>query len=215
MENQSKPESGNSRKVLIIAGIGCILLAVCCAAVVLGAAAISTQIARDLSDTDVEVTGPDGTDGSPTPSPTPEAGSVKNPYKSTQQVKIDNVTWKIESAADLGGRIKADAQYLDDCVSEGSKFIKVVFSVTNGTDSSVNLFNIELADLEDRRFSEYNRIYSCVQEYTIFDELNPQLSKTYTAYFEVPGDKPVQNLMLVVSDLSFFSPEERYINLGL
>src|SRR5690606_18987631 len=152
----SPVESGSSRKVIIVAAAGCIVLVLCCIGAAIAAAAFSSQIASELGKTDIEVTDTTADDnGTPTPSPTPEAGAVNNPYKNTQQVKIENVSWKIDSANDLGGRIKADAQFLSDCVAEGSKFIKVVFTVTNGTDRSVSLYDIELADPENRRFSEY------------------------------------------------------------
>lgn len=215
MQPQAESNNNSTKIILIVGGVGCLLLVICCVVIALLSGSFVQQVSDNLDDYangDIEFT----EETSPTPDGEAELGQLENPFKSTQQVTIEDIVWKVVSAEDVNGRINADRNYLDDCVAnEGSKFIRVEFSVTNNTDDVLEVYDLEIADSEGRKFGEYADLYNCVSDYIIFEEINPELTKTFATYFEVPASKDASELMLVVSDLSFFSPKERYILLGL
>jgi hypothetical protein len=143
----------------------------------------------------------------PTPSPTPLpiVGS---------EVKLGNMTWVILAAKDLGSVLKSDNQFTKDVTTSG-RFVSVRYRITNGGTSEIYYQTPDLYDSAKRRFGSATNVLTWIPEveWCIFEKLNPGITKTCTAIYEMPLD--AQSLVAQVTELGALLGKNAQVDLGL
>jgi hypothetical protein len=128
-------------------------------------------------------------------------------------VKVGDITWKVLTAENLGQVLKSNNQFIDDVKTSGS-FVSVRYQVTNGGTAATYYTAPDLLDSTERKFSSSSNVLFFIpdDEQCIFEELNPGISKTCQAVYEVPAD--AKGLTAKVTGLSLFGGDEQ-VDLGL
>lgn len=138
------------------------------------------------------------------PTPVPAVG---------QDVKVDQVRWKILSAKDLGNRLKSDNQFIEDKTTTG-RFVSLRFEVENLSKDMLTFAGFDLVDDQGRTYTRSSDVFMLLptDEVCMLENLNPNVAKICTAVYEVPAN--AENLRAKVGDLKF-GGKETLIDLGL
>lgn len=139
------------------------------------------------------------------PTPVPAVG---------QDVKVDQVRWKILSAKDLGNRLKSDNQFIEDKTTTG-RFVSLRFEVENLSKDMLTFAGFDLVDDQGRTYTRSSDVFMLLptDEMCMLENLNPNVAKICTAVYEVPAN--AENLRAKVGDLKPFGSKETLIDLGL
>lgn len=134
-----------------------------------------------------------------------------------QDVMVGQVRWKFLEAVDRGNTLTDDNQFTNDVTTSG-RFIQVRLEIENRSASTLNFTAINLIDNQGRTFqnSATADVFLATAnqaEYCILQQLNPNITKTCTQFFEVPTD--AHGLKAQVGDLEFLGDSEALIDLGL
>ena len=131
-----------------------------------------------------------------------------------QDVRVEDVRWKITEASDLGNILKSDNQFIKDLKTPG-RFIKVKFEIENMGKDMKSFMGMDLVDDTEREFKSSSDAFSFIpdeERSVILTNLNPNVPKVVTMIYEVPAD--AKNIKAKVTNLSFIS-ESTLIDLGL
>lgn len=139
------------------------------------------------------------------PTPLPAVG---------QDVKVGEVRWKVVSAKDLGNKLKSDNQFVEDKTTTG-RFVQLRFEVENLSKDTLTFAGFDLVDDQDRTFKSASDVFMFIPtaELCVLESLNPNITKTCTAIYEVPAN--AASLKAKVGDLKLFGNKEALIDLGL
>jgi hypothetical protein len=150
----------------------------------------------------------------PTPSqPKPTVAPTPVPAVG-QDVKVGEVRWKIISAKDLGNKLKSDNQFVEDKTTAG-RFVQLRFEVENLSKDTLTFAGFDLVDDQDRTFKSASDVFMFIPtaELCVLESLNPNITKTCTAIYEVPAN--AASLKAKVGDLKLLGNKEALIDLGL
>ena len=144
----------------------------------------------------------------------PDATSTPLPVVG-QDVTVDQVRWKMISAENLGNVLKSGNQFTKDKKTSGV-FVKVRFEMENLSNDMLSFGGLEMVDDQDRKFTSASDVFMFIEnedERCVFENLNPNITKTCTTLYEVPAN--AKGLKAIVSDLKAFGAEEALVELGL
>ncbi len=144
---------------------------------------------------------------------TPSAISANLPAHTIgEDVTVGTVRWKVVRADVLGSTM--DAEFFGPAETSG-QFVQVTVEIENVGSDCATLFGVELIDKRARSFATYGDQYYFIpaNQSCALETLNPNLTKTCTFIFEVPGD--VERLRLKATDLEIVNPELKLIDLGV
>lgn len=158
--------------------------------------------------------GNSSTGGSSSGGDTKQKADEAKIFKVGEDVQVGKIRWKFLEAKDLGQELKSDNQFIEAKKTSG-KFIQVRFEVENQGTEAASYAGIDLKDSKDRTFKPYDERFSFVPEGEgcVLEQLNPNLTKTCTEIFEIPGD--ASGLQVVAGDLELLGSDEARIDLGL
>jgi len=128
-------------------------------------------------------------------------------------VKIGDITWKVLSAKDAGNVIKSNNQFIKDATTSGT-FIVARYQVTNGGSKEVFYQAPDLLDSAKRKFGSSTDVYFFIpdDERCFLQKLNPGITKTCQAAYEVPAD--AKGLTAQITGLGLLSGSAQ-VDLGL
>lgn len=155
----------------------------------------------------------------PAPTDAPTAEAVVS-YGLNQDVQVGDIRWKFAEATNVGNTLpKGDfskGEYYNEATTSGA-YIKVRFEIENKGTEQKSLVGIDLRDAQGRTFKASTdgtvMMHAPDAERCIFEQLNPNVVKTCTIYFEVPAD--VTGVEAIVGDLELFGGDQAAISLGL
>lgn len=135
------------------------------------------------------------------------------PVAKDEEVTVGDITWKILKVEDIGTQLDYESGYT--YYARIGRFVSMEFEVTNNSDESVVLYDLNVVDDEGRVFS------ICLPAYGYFTsaeacavrELIPDNKYKFVAPFDVSKDS--EGLMLEASDLGNPPAEKTYIDLGI
>jgi len=143
------------------------------------------------------------------PEPPPTAAATIG-----EVVVVGDVQWKVLEAKNLGSTLKSSNQFIKDLETSG-KFIQVRVEMVNKGKEAKSLSYIDLHDSTGRKYkaaSEARHWIPDEEEIFLVETINPGLSKTFTAIYEVPAD--AAGLYIMVNDLEMFGAKSVPIMLG-
>lgn len=131
-----------------------------------------------------------------------------------EDVQVDEVRWKILEASDLGTTLKAKDQFTKDKTTSG-RFVQVRFELENLSKDMLSFAGLDLLDAQGRTFKPSSDAFPFIptEENCVFENLNPNVAKTCTAIYEVPGN--VAGLQAQVTDLKLIGSASSLVDLGL
>ena len=140
-------------------------------------------------------------------------------FKLGSDAKVGAVRWNFSEATNVGNTLpKGDASagdFAQEAKTSGT-FVKVRVEIENTGADQLSFTSVDLKDSQGRTFkssSDFNVLTHIPNEEQCFlKQLNPNIVKTCTAYFEVPAG--VTNLQAVIGDLAPFGEEDGYVDLG-
>jgi ribosomal protein L40E len=127
---------------------------------------------------------------------TPTQGTKKETsrakiFKIGENVIIDGKTrWKVLSVENLGSKLSSTNPFIESKTTTG-KFIKVRFEVENISKDLESVGNIGLIDSQGREYVPSPKVFFWIpdeEELFLIDNINPNITKTYTVIFEVAKD---------------------------
>jgi hypothetical protein len=202
-ENQPATSKGMSTtvKVLIGCGVLTIIGIICGVLVLLGSLGIAAA---------------NKSHGNTSSSRT-ESEKFANPKAINTPVVVDDVSWTVTEATDLGSTLKSKyGQYGTDCEANSGKFIKVKVTVTNNSSKKITISDLNLIDSQKRSFDSSTKVYGCIKDdLSSYDDVNPGISANLTYVYEVPSDATGLKLKVSIIDYSTTTPNFEYIDLEL
>ncbi|MFQ5493693.1 MAG: DUF4352 domain-containing protein [Candidatus Dojkabacteria bacterium] len=229
LSTKTQETTTDNSKLLIIVGVITVLIILCCC-ITAGLGLLATSsVQHEVMDTfdeldfdidsldglnDLDNFAPSGGAESPDNLGKGKKGSASNPYQNGEPAKMEDLVWTVVSARDEGDTMRAQNDFLEDCVSTSGKYVSVTFSIKNNSKDAVNLVDINIVDSAGREYEEATTVFSCTGSTTVFfEKVNPGLTETFTTVFEVPSD--AKGLLLQVGNLELFQPQFSYIELGI
>ncbi len=148
------------------------------------------------------------------PTAAPAATAVPTAFGVGQDVRVDEVRWKIVAATDLGTTLKSTNQFVKDKATAG-RFVQVRFEIENLSKDMLSFAGLDLQDDQGRTFKPSSDAFPFIpsEEACVFENLNPNVAKTCTAIYEVPAN--VAGLKAQVSDLKLLGNQSALVELGL
>ncbi|MCC7304402.1 DUF4352 domain-containing protein [bacterium] len=197
MDQSQTPPKKRNPIITILVVLGAIF-ALCAISGLAGIGGVANQVSKNAEETKSK-----------------DQTAWENPAKLKEAVTVKDVTWTVQTAQNLGSKLKTKYPSFDkDCVANSGKFIKITFKVKNNYKEMKSLTNIDLVDDQKRSYIRSSEVSNCVSdELYILDNINPGIEKTYTAVYEVPSD--AKGLKAKVGDLDLLGNEYKYIELGL
>lgn len=153
----------------------------------------------------------------PTPEPSPSSEPTQEPTPAPAvgaDVQVGEVRWKVLEVQDRGQELTSDNQFTDPKKTTG-KFVQVKWEMENLTSDMLSFTGIDIVDDRSREFKPSTDAFGFfpTEEACIFENINPNVPKTCTAIWELPGD--ATGLKLKVGDMKLFGGDESMINLGM
>lgn len=148
-----------------------------------------------------------------------KAEAFNSPKLKGQKVTVGTVDWTLIQTEEVGQTIKADDEFGEDCkATEGTKFVKIRYSIKNNGNSGISAYNLPLLDGDKREFKSYDSLIRCIGtdkdgKVLLIETLNPSVERTFINYYEVP--ETVKSLCLQVEDYDLLNPVTDYISLGI
>lgn len=149
------------------------------------------------------------------------SGSQNEPPEPTalptlgQDVIVGDVRWRIVSVENLGNLLQHDNPYIADLTTQGT-FIKVQFQIENLSNDMISYAGADLVDNQGRTFTSSADAFMFIPEAEqniIVSNLNPNVPRTVTEIYEVPGE--AAGLQFHAGDLELFGNDEAFIDLEL
>lgn len=132
-----------------------------------------------------------------------------------EPLMLDDSTWLVVEAKDLGQTLKPNSDIGEPLKTEG-RFVQVRYRVTNTTKKQEHVLDLpKIVDQQGREFGpvDMESWYVPVQGKTVgFDALQPSMQKEYFTIIEVPAD--ARKLAFQVRGLGLRG-DRRRIDLGL
>jgi hypothetical protein len=143
-----------------------------------------------------------------TAAPTAQAATVG------QDVRVDEVRWKVLEAEALGKQLKSTNQFIKDKTTSG-QFVRVRFELENLSKDLLTFAGLDLVDDQGRTFKPSSDVIGFIpsEELCVLENLNPNVAKTCTAIYEVPAN--ATGLKAQVGDLKLLGNQSALIDLGL
>jgi hypothetical protein len=136
-----------------------------------------------------------------------------NPAGLGEVVTVGDIEWKVTGVEELGSTLESTYGG-EDCVANSGEFVQVTIELTNNGSEMASVTNLYLYDSNKREFITSSDIYGCVDdELYLLDNINPGITKTFIAIYEIPEDS--EGLRLKVGDLDLFTEGHEYISLGI
>ena len=137
------------------------------------------------------------------------------PAKMGEDVRVDEVRWRMLSAEDLGDTLSSDNRFVDSKTTSG-RFIQIHFEIENLSNDMLTFGGVDLVDNRGREYASYSESFMFLpdeEECSFIENLNPNIPKICTVIYEVAAD--AAGLKIVASDLKIFGSDEKEIDLGL
>lgn len=137
------------------------------------------------------------------------------PAKVGEDVRVDEVRWRMLSAEDLGDTLSSDNRFVDSKTTSG-RFIQIRFEIENLSNDMLTFGGVDLVDNRGREFASYSEAIMFLpdgENCSFMENLNPNIPKICTVIYEVAAD--AAGLKIVASDLKIFGSDEKEIDLGL
>ena len=137
------------------------------------------------------------------------------PAKMGEDVRVDEVRWRVLSAEDLGNTLSSSNMFVDSKTTAG-RFVRVRFEIENLSNDLLTYGGVDLVDNRGREYASYSESFMFLpdgEECYFIENLNPNIPKICTVIYEVAAD--AADLKIVVSDLRIFGSGEKEIDLGL
>lgn len=206
------PKKSGKKPIVIIAIILGALLVLC-----IICAVIISLFSKNAVDTLNNLITPTVT-SYPSDTTTPnDTSDIVVPTQSTnaglgEWVSVKNFNWKVVSATNLGDTLKSTNQYIESKKTSGN-WIQVKFEALNtGTDAAYIIVpQIVDANGVEFDYSSDGFFFIPSDESPVLEKLNPGISGSYTAIYEVSS--PISGLKLLVGEGMFNSG--KLVDLGL
>jgi hypothetical protein len=142
------------------------------------------------------------------------ATAAPTAYGVGEDVRVDEVRWKILEAADLGKTLKSTNQFVKDKNTAG-RFVKVRFELENLSKDMLTFAGLDLVDDQGRTFKASGDAFQFIpnEEACVLENLNPNVAKSCTAIYEVPAN--ATGLKAQAGDLKILGNKTELIDLGL
>ena len=137
------------------------------------------------------------------------------PAKMGEDVRVDEVRWRVLSAEDLGNTLSSSNMFVDSKTTAG-RFVRVRFEIENLSNDLLTYGGVDLVDNRGREYIAYSEAFMFLldgENCYFITNLNPNIPKICTVIYEVAAD--AADLKIVVSDLRIFGSGEKEIDLGL
>ncbi len=144
----------------------------------------------------------------------PTAIAAPTTYRVGEDVRVDEVRWKILEATDLGNTLKSQTQFIKDKTTTG-RFVRVRFEVENLSKDMLTFTGLDLVDDQGRTFKPSSEALEFIpnEEWCVLENLNPNVPQICTAIYEVPAN--ATGLQALVGDLKILGNKTARIDLGL
>ena len=150
---------------------------------------------------------------------TPSQTEKLTAYSINQDVRVEDVRWKLIEVKDRGSILKAsESRYstIAESKTTTGKFIEITMEVENLGTEMKSVSNLKIIDDKNREFissSDVSEWISEGKEMFLLSNLNPNMPQQFTDIYELPID--ATGLKVKVGDLSFWGDEESLISLGI
>ena len=93
-----------------------------------------------------------------------------------EDVRVDEVRWKVLEAADLGQTLKSDDQFVEDKTTSG-RFVRVRFELENLSKDMLTFVGLDLVDEQGRTFKPSSDVFQFIpnEEACVLENLNPNV----------------------------------------
>jgi hypothetical protein len=144
-------------------------------------------------------------------------GSSGGTAKVGEQVKLDESTWTVVEAKDLGKSIKATAEYAaDEKKNTTGRFIQVHYKVVNNGKKQESLIEEpKIVDSKGREFGPIEGESEYVPKGTkaaLVETLQPSMEREYYTIIEVPAD--ATGLKVQLTGLGFLG-DKKQVDIGM
>jgi hypothetical protein len=129
-------------------------------------------------------------------------------------VFVAEMRWNILAAEDLGDTLKSDNTFIKDLKTSG-RFVKIRFEMENRSKDLLSYLGVDLVDSQGRTFKSSSDALQFIpeDEVCILENLNPNIIKTCTVIYEVPGS--ASGLHAQVTDLKLLGSARELVDLDL
>lgn len=150
----------------------------------------------------------------PTPTVTAAAATKKTPAKPVvtaakmgDTVTFDDSTWTVTKFEVLGNHVKSGNQFIEDLKSEGGKFVRVTFKVTNLGNKEQRIFaEPKVKDSKAREFGQVDSMAMFLpkgKKSIQLEAIPPSIAKEFIGIYEIAGDS--EGLQFMARELGFGS----------
>jgi hypothetical protein len=112
-------------------------------------------------------------------------------FKIGEDVIVDGETrWKVLSVENLGSKLSSTNPFIESKTTTG-KFIQVRFEVENISKDLQSVGNVGLIDSQGREYVPSSEVFFWIpneEKLFLIDNINPNITKTYTVIFDVAQD---------------------------
>jgi hypothetical protein len=136
-----------------------------------------------------------------------------------EPVTVGDIKWNVIIVKNRGQLLRASESkysFIAKDKSTSGKFVQVTIVIENMGKKSRLLRPLTIVDSKGREFSSATELAEWIPEkediFTI-QSLNPNISFKFAQLFEIPAD--ASGLKLKITDLSFASGQEKYVDLAL
>ena len=150
---------------------------------------------------------------------TPSQTEKLTTYLMNQDVRVEDVRWKLIGVKNRGSILKAsESRYptIAESKTTTGKFVEITMEVENLGTEMKSVSNLKIIDDKNREFissSDVSEWISEGKEMFLLSNLNPNMPQQFTDIYELPID--ATGLKVKVGDLSFWGDEESLISLGI
>jgi hypothetical protein len=143
----------------------------------------------------------------------PAVAEPARSYAVGEDVTVGEVHWKVLESKDLGKELKSDNEFMKPKTT-GGKFVLIRLEVENQKDKAASYAGVNLVDSKDRTFERYTEQFGYIpeNETCMLEQLNPNIVKTCSEIFELPGD--ANGIKVKLGDLEIFGGKEALVELG-
>ena len=150
---------------------------------------------------------------------TPSQTEKLTTYSINQDVRVEDVRWKLIGVKNRGSILKAsESRYptIAESKTTTGKFVEITMEVENLDTEMKSVSNLKIIDDKNREFIASSDVSEWIpegKEMFLLSNLNPNMSQQFTDIYELPAD--ATGLKVKVSDLSLWGNKEALINLGI
>lgn len=195
--------------VLIVLGVLLVLCVICGVVISIFTNKAANTLNNLLTPTVTSAPGDTDTPSSTIINPT---NTTSDSAKIGEWVTVSNFKWKVTSAKNLGKTLESTNQFIDSKTTSGN-WIQVKFDVQNiGTDADY-IDVPQVVDANGVKFDYSSDAFFFIpsEESPVLEKLNPGISGSYTAIYEVSS--PISGLKLLVGTGLFETAQS--VDLGL